>query len=179
MALIVKKSKLPGAGKGLFTTTPIKKGAKVIEYKGEIIDWKAYTQRVKENKDGYLFFISNKRCIDAWSTPQHKARYANDAAGLSRVKGLSNNANYEIFGDKCFIVSSREIEKGEEIFVNYTKEYWDCVRYNIKHGFEKRVTDKDTKSVASKKSTTKKSTTKKSTFKTSAKKSTKKWAASL
>lgn len=136
MALIVKKSQLPNAGKGLFTTTPIKKGEQVIEYKGEIINWKQYEQRVKENKDGYLFFISNKRCIDAFPTPQHKARYANDAAGLSRVKGLKNNCDYEIIGDQCFIITRRNIEAGEEIFVNYTKEYWDCVRYNIKHGFK-------------------------------------------
>ena len=25
------------------------------------------------------------------------------------------------------------IKAGEEIFVNYTKEYWDCIRYNIKN----------------------------------------------
>jgi SET domain-containing protein len=54
MALLVKTSQLPNAGKGLFTTTPIKKGSKVIEYKGEIIDWKEYEKRVKEDKDGYL-----------------------------------------------------------------------------------------------------------------------------
>ena len=42
MALIVKKSQLPNAGKGLFTTSKILKGSKVIEYKGEIIDWKEY-----------------------------------------------------------------------------------------------------------------------------------------
>jgi len=133
MALKVKTSLLPNAGKGLFTDKSIKKGEKIIEYKGEIIDWKEYEKRVKEDKDGYLFFINKKRCIDAFSTPEHKARYANDAAGLSKVKGLKNNANYEVFEDKCFIVSSRDIEPGEEIFVNYTKEYWDCIRYNIKH----------------------------------------------
>ncbi|MBA3663968.1 MAG: SET domain-containing protein-lysine N-methyltransferase [Bacteroidetes bacterium] len=138
MALIVKKSQLPNAGKGLYTSTPIKKGAQVIEYLGEIINWKEYEKRVLENKDGYLFFINNKICIDAFPTPQHKARYANDAAGLSRVKGLKNNCDYEIVGKKCFIVSRRDIEAGEEIFVNYTKEYWDCVRYNIKHGFNKK-----------------------------------------
>lgn len=138
MTLIVKKSQLPAAGKGLYTSKPIKKGEPVIEYKGEIINWKEYEKRVKENKDGYLFFINNKRCIDAFPTPQHKARYANDAAGLSRVKGLKNNCDYEIIGDQCFIVARRDIEAGEEIFVNYTKEYWDCVRYNIKHGFNKK-----------------------------------------
>ena len=133
MALIVKTSQLPNAGKGLFTTSAIKKDSKIIEYKGEIIDWKEYTKRVKEDKDGYLFFINKNRCIDAFSTKQYKARYANDAAGIGRVKGLSNNANYEVFGDKCFIVASKDIKAGEEIFVNYTKEYWDCIRYNIKH----------------------------------------------
>ncbi|MDP3556369.1 MAG: SET domain-containing protein [Bacteroidota bacterium] len=135
MSLLVKKSKLPNAGKGLFTTKPIKKNSKIIEYKGEIIDWKEYEKRVLVNRDGYLFYINKKRCIDAFDTPQHLARFANDAAGLGRVKGLKNNANYEIFGNKCYIVSSRDIEAGEEIFVNYTKEYWDCVRYNIKHNF--------------------------------------------
>ncbi|MGZ3899208.1 MAG: SET domain-containing protein [Bacteroidia bacterium] len=138
MALLVKKSQLPNAGKGLYTTKPIKKGEQVIEYKGEIINWKEYEKRVAENKDGYLFFINNKRCIDAFPTPQYKARYANDAAGMSRVKGLSNNCDYEIVGDQCFIVARRNIKAGEEIFVNYTKEYWDCVRYNIKHGFVKK-----------------------------------------
>jgi hypothetical protein len=133
MALLVKKSKLPNAGKGLFTDKPIKKDSKIIEYKGEIIDWKEYEKRVLEDKDGYLFFINKKRCIDAFSTPQHKARYANDAEGLSTVKGLKNNANYEIFGDKCYIMAERDIKAGEEIFVSYSKEYWDCIRYNIKH----------------------------------------------
>jgi len=134
MALKVKTSLLPNAGKGLFTDKPIKKGEKVIEYLGEIIDWKEYEKRVLEDKDGYLFFINKKKCIDAYSTPEHKARYANDAAGLSRVKGLKNNADYEVFNNEnCFIVARRDIEAGEEIFVNYTKEYWDCIRYNIKH----------------------------------------------
>lgn len=134
--LVVKKSQLPGAGKGLYTKVPIKKGTRIVEYKGEIITWKEYQKRVEENKDGYLFFISKKRCIDAYPTPEHIARYANDARGITRVKGLKNNSIYEIVGDKCFILSQKNIEAGEEIFVDYTAEYWDSVRYNIKHGHE-------------------------------------------
>ncbi|NBQ47275.1 MAG: SET domain-containing protein [Sphingobacteriia bacterium] len=137
MALKVKRSQLTGAGKGLYTTSAIKKKSKIIEYKGEIIDWKEYEKRVKEDRDGYLFFINKKRCIDAFDTPEHLARYANDAAGLSRVKGLRNNACYEISGDQCFIVATRDIEAGEEILVSYTKEYWDCIRYNIKNDLYK------------------------------------------
>jgi uncharacterized protein len=137
MALIVKRSQLPGAGKGLYTTEKINKDEKVVEYKGEIIDWKEYEKRVAEDRDGYLFYINSRHCIDAFSTPQHKARYANDAAGLSRVKGLRNNCSYQIFDDKCYIVAERDIEPGEEIFVDYTKDYWDCIRYNIKNGLYK------------------------------------------
>ena len=137
MALKVKRSQLTGAGKGLYTTSAIKKKSKIIEYKGEIIDWKEYEKRVKEDRDGYLFFINKKRCIDAFDTPEHLARYANDAAGISRVKGLRNNACYEISGDQCFIVATRDIEAGEEILVSYTKEYWDCIRYNIKNDLYK------------------------------------------
>jgi SET domain-containing protein len=137
MALIVKTSQLPNSGKGLFTTTPIKKGENVIEYKGEIIDWKEYEKRVDLDQDGYLFFINKKNCIDAFSTPEHKARFANDAAGLGRVKGLKNNSVYRIEKNKCFISSTRNILAGEEIFVSYSKEYWDAIRYNIKIGRHK------------------------------------------
>ena len=135
MALLVKTSRLPKSGKGLFTSKAIKSGAKIIEYKGEMIPWKEYQKRVDNNEDGYLFFIDNKKCIDAFPTPQYKARYANDAEGLSQIKGFKNNCTYEVENNKCFIVASRDIKAGEEIFVDYSKEYWDCVRYNIKHGY--------------------------------------------
>lgn len=137
MALLIKTSQLPNSGKGLFTSKAIKKGEKIIEYKGEIIDWKEYERRVELNEDGYLFFINKKHCIDAFKTPQHKARFANDASGLGRVKGLKNNCVYDIEKDKCFIVATKNIEAGEEIFVSYGKDYWDCIRYNIKIGRHK------------------------------------------
>jgi SET domain-containing protein len=132
MALLVKKSKIPGAGKGLFTTKPFKKDDRVIQYRGEIIGWKEYNERVKQNKDGYLFYFNRNKCVDAFSTPQYKARYANDAAGITRIKGVRNNSHYEIHDDKCFIIAARDIKAGEEIFCDYTKDYWDCVRYNIR-----------------------------------------------
>lgn len=137
MALIVKTSQLPKSGKGLFTTKPISKGSKVIEYRGEIINWKEYEKRVERDEDGYLFFVNKNVCIDAFNTPQYKARYANDAEGLSQVKKYKNNCSYETEGNKCYIVAQRDIKAGEEIFVSYTKEYWDCIRYNISIGRHK------------------------------------------
>jgi len=149
MALKVKKSLIPGAGKGLFTTTPIKKGEKVIEYLGEIIDWEEYERRVERDEDGYLFFINKNKCIDAFNTPEHIARFANDAAGITKVKGLKNNTEYNIEGKKrCFIIAKRNINAGEEIFVSYTREYWDCIRYNIKLKKKQELLVKTTKKKA-------------------------------
>lgn len=132
MALIVKKSKLPGAGKGLYTTKAIRKEAKIIEYRGEIIGYEEYRRRARREEDHYLFYLRRDLCIDAMYTKQYKARYANDAAGITRVKGLRNNSDYVIFGDKCFIVASRDIKAGEEIFVNYTNHYWKAMRKRMK-----------------------------------------------
>lgn len=132
MALLVKKSRLPGAGKGLFTTKFIEKDSKIIEYRGEIIGWKDYNERVKRQEDGYLFYFNRNKCVDAFHTPQYKARFANDAAGIVRVKGLRNNSHYEVHEDKCFIVAARDIKPGEEIFCDYTRDYWKCIRHNIR-----------------------------------------------
>ena len=132
MALIIKKSQLSGAGKGLFTTKAICKESKIIEYRGEIIGYSEYRHRARKQQDHYLFYLRRDLCIDALHTPQYKARYANDASGITRLKRIRNNSDYVIVGDKCFIVASRNIKKGEEIFVNYTKPYWDCMRKRMK-----------------------------------------------
>lgn len=147
MALVVKKSKIPGSGKGLYTTKPFNQADKIIEYRGEIIGWSEYNKRVERNEDGYLFYFNRNKCVDAFKTPQYKARFANDAAGLVRVKGLRNNSHYEIHNDKCYIVAARDIKAGEEIFCDYTKDYWKCVRYNIRL---KKKQDKAKKAKASK-----------------------------
>ncbi|HMP98969.1 MAG TPA: SET domain-containing protein [Cyclobacteriaceae bacterium] len=156
LRLVVKKSQLPKAGKGLYTKDFIKKGTRVIEYKGEIIDDKESERRAEEEDIyGYMFFINKKHCIDAYYTPQHMARYANDARGIARVKGLKNNADYEIVGKKCFITTTRDVEPGEEIFVDYGKEYWDVIRYNIKLD-EKRAKEAAKKKLKKQQKATKK-----------------------
>ncbi|WP_431210577.1 SET domain-containing protein [Puia sp. P3] len=38
--LVVKRSTLKGAGKGLFTTRDIPRGKKIVEYKGKVTTWK-------------------------------------------------------------------------------------------------------------------------------------------
>jgi SET domain-containing protein len=130
--LIVKTSTLPKAGKGLFTKRDIKKGERIIEYLGEVITEKELDRRAENDIYGYAFYISSKKCIDAYYKPEALARYANDAAGLSRVPGKRNNAVYDIWKNRGWIQATRNIKAGEEIFVSYGAGYWRDIRYNIK-----------------------------------------------
>ncbi|MBK8291257.1 MAG: SET domain-containing protein [Flammeovirgaceae bacterium] len=52
--LIVKKSTLPGAGKGLFTKVSIPKGTRIVEYKGKIVTWKE-VEAMADERNGYVF----------------------------------------------------------------------------------------------------------------------------
>lgn len=128
--LVVKKSTLPNAGKGLFTKIFIPKGAFIVEYKGKVSTWK--DAEPKEGFNGYIYYITRNHVIDAMTDPDAIARYANDAKGLSKVPGISNNAEYVELKKRVFIVAKKDIPKGSEIFVSYGKEYWDVVKFNIK-----------------------------------------------
>lgn len=128
--LVVKKSTIPGAGKGLFTKTFIPKGTRIVEYKGRITTWKEVKN---DDTNGYIYTINRNHVIDAKRTLSALARYANDAKGITRIKGINNNCVYVNDGLKAFIESTKDIEAGSEIFVDYTKEYWDVMKVNIKN----------------------------------------------
>jgi SET domain-containing protein len=128
--LRVKKSQLPNAGKGLFTTKAIPKGTRIVEYKGRRSPWKDV--RDEDGKNGYIFYINRNHVIDALPTKKALARYANDARGLTRIKGMINNSDYVVDGLKAYIESKRDIPAGAEIFVDYGKDYWKVIRDNTK-----------------------------------------------
>jgi uncharacterized protein len=127
--LVVKKSRLKGAGKGLFTTKFIPKGTRIVEYKGKVTTWEEASSGRSFN--GYIYYVNKNHVIDAKKTLNALARYANDARGLSKIEGISNNSKYVQDDDnRVYIESFRNIEAGDEIFVSYGKEYWDVVREN-------------------------------------------------
>jgi len=126
--LVVKESTLSGAGKGLFTNTFIPKGTRIIEYKGTVTTWNV----VKEDPtNGYIYYIKPNHVIDARDHPKSLARYINDAKGLVRVKERTNNARFRIEGLRIFVEATKDIQAGEEIFVDYGAAYWNTVRKNI------------------------------------------------
>lgn len=128
--LVVKKSTLSGAGKGLFTKKTIVKGTRIVEYKGRISTWKEVNHQKGEN--GYIFYVKRNHVIDASPYRKALARFANDARGLSKMKGITNNSEYKEYGLRVFIVATRDIPAGSEILVDYGKDYWKVIGYNRK-----------------------------------------------
>jgi len=123
--LLIKKSRIPGAGKGLFTKQFIAKGTRIVEYKGKITTWKNVLQG--KNFNAYVYYINRNYVIDAMRRKTALARYANDANGLSKNHTFRNNAKYVIDGKRVFIEAKKDIEAGEEILVSYGNEYWNVV----------------------------------------------------
>jgi uncharacterized protein len=128
--LYVKTSTIPDSGKGLFTRKFIPKGTRIVEYKGKISTWKDVKD--EDGKNGYIFYVNRNHVINALPTLQHLARYANDARGLKKIKGVLNNCDYITDGLKAYIETKRDIPARAEIFVDYGKDYWKVIRENMK-----------------------------------------------
>lgn len=127
--LVVKKSNIPGAGKGLFTKKAIAKGERIVEYKGKTSTWKEVDHR--DGSNVYIYYVNRNFVIDARTYPKSLGRYVNDARGLTIIKGLTNNCEYVQEGTRVFIDAIKNIPAGSELFVSYGKEYWDVIRNNI------------------------------------------------
>lgn len=156
--LVVKNSRIKGAGKGLFTTSRIRKGDVIVEYKGVKSTWdqamKKYKGDIKAAR--YIFHITDKNTVDAQFTPNELARYANDAeAPIPGVKHrFKNNAHYQVIKSKPYIVAEKNIGAGAEIFVDYSGDYWEVMLEE--EAEEKEKQEKKKKKTVKKKNTSKK-----------------------
>ncbi len=100
-------------GLGLFATRPIKKKARIAEYKGPILDHEE-ADRAERRGNRYLYEVSKHRTIDG--TPRgNLARYANHSC--------NPNAESVIFRGRVFIKALRDIKPGEEIVYDYGTDY--------------------------------------------------------
>jgi uncharacterized protein len=127
--LFVKKSTIPDSGNGLFTRQFIPKGTRIVEYKGRISTWNSVKD--EDGKNGYIFYVNRNHVIDAKPYKKALARYANDARGLVKIKGVTNNSDYVLDGKKAYIESKTDIPAGSEILVDYGKDYWKVIRDNL------------------------------------------------
>jgi len=116
LGLSVHKSSIPKAGKGLFAERDFKKGEQICKYGGEILTVDQYDKRYKDDSMGaYGIQLDEKRVIDAAKTTAGVARYACDYHG----SGKKPNAEYISDDDEVWIVATKKIKAGDEIFTDY------------------------------------------------------------
>ena len=106
------QTKRTRAGLGLYTTVPIKKGARIIEYTGEKIS----TEEADRRGGRYLFIVNKKRCVDG-RRRENMSRYINHSCKPNCYPEI----NYA--ETRIFIFAKRAIAPGEELTYNYGKEY--------------------------------------------------------
>ena len=131
-------------GLGLFATRPIRKRARIAEYKGRLLTTKA-AEKVEARGNRYLYEINSRWTIDG--TPRSNlARYGNHSC--------NPNAETTIVKRRVFIYALRAIEPGEEITYDYGVDYLKnvigrsnckcgrCMRRRAKRARERRALQK-------------------------------------
>jgi SET domain-containing protein len=110
MALIVKSSSLHGAG--VYTTAPIGKGTRVLEYTGPRLKKEDADGLYADNEVTYLFTMDDTSVVI-------------DGFGMAAFVNHSCNPNCESdqFKDQIWIVALRDIQPGEELTYDYC--LWD------------------------------------------------------
>ena len=106
----IRKSNIDN--KGLVAAKDIKKGTRIIEYKGKLISKKESEENPKfdNSKRIYIFEINNKYDLDG-----------NFNFNSARLINHSCNPNCEVIGKglKLWIESVKDIKKGEELSYDY------------------------------------------------------------
>ena len=100
-------------GLGLFATRPIRKNARIAEYKGPLLDTKT-AEKLEARGNRYLYEINSRWTVDG--TPR---------SNIARYFNHSCNPNAEVYDVKhrVFIRTLRAIKPGEEITYDYGIDY--------------------------------------------------------
>ena len=144
-------------GLGLFATKPIKKGTRIIQYLGRILDCRKRDEDAIENK--YLFELNGRWTIDG-AARKNIARYINHSCRPNSESDVRPRER------KVFIRAIKNIEPGEEINYDYGTDYFkaflkpigckcdSCERKRKKQRAEARAERAQLKARAARKTTT-------------------------
>ncbi len=105
-------------GKGVYALQPLKKGERIIEYKGEVIDWPEALRRHPHDPSDpnhtFYFTLDDEFVIDG-KVNGNSARWINHACDANCEADL-----VEVGGrTRVFIEARRNIQPGEELFYDY------------------------------------------------------------
>lgn len=121
-------------GHGVFARRKIRAGDRIIEYRGERIDWETALQRAEE-KDSplghtFLFSLADGRVIDGGKRG-NAARFINHSCE-------PNCEAMEHEDGRVYIYALHDIERGEELSYNYALIYDGRHTAAVKRAFQCR-----------------------------------------
>ena len=109
-------------GEGLFAGERIRKGRRIIEYKGEKVPSGEGTTRSRDDEElTYIFTLNDKYDVDG-SVNGNEARFANHSC--------DGNAWVDIIRNRIWFIAERSIAEGEEITFDYrlqAEELYECI----------------------------------------------------
>ena len=122
----IRESQIPGAGMGLYAKKNIPKDSVVTDYKGKKVTKEEYNQIHAKKEHWYMFTMPE--CANEPNYPyidgdrNHFASKVNFAP--SEINGKPTNLQNVYFLKHCDepyirLYASRDIKKGEELFVSY------------------------------------------------------------
>jgi SET domain-containing protein len=121
-SVLFKRSPIHGTGG--FAKTAIRKGARIVEYRGERISKGESLRRCEQNNQ-CIFTLNDEQDLDgnvAWNP----ARFINHSC--------APNCEAEREKDRIWIVATRDIGAGEEITFNYGYDLEDYKDYPCRCG---------------------------------------------
>jgi SET domain-containing protein len=136
--IVVKNSRIHG--RGVYAGRRLKKGERVVEYKGEVITWKESDRRPPSDPDDphHTFFFSlsdGKHVIDA-------AVGGNAAKWINHSCEPNCEAEEDDEAKRVFIVALRDIRPGEELNYDYGLITEERLTATVKRNYECRCGSK-------------------------------------
>lgn len=137
--ILVKNS--PVHGRGVYAARDLKKGERVVEYKGELITWKECDRRPPSDPDDpyHTFFFSlsdGKHVIDA-AVGGNAAKWINHSCSPNCETEEDDDAR------RVFIVTTREVKAGEELNYDYGLIIDERITPTLKKNYECRCGSKN------------------------------------
>ena len=103
----------PISGWGVYAAQPIRKGTRIVEYKGQLVSQAEAARRERRylpRQRIWLFTLNTRRARDA-AFGGNVARYINHAC--------RPNCHTDVVGHHIWVIASRDIREGEELTYDY------------------------------------------------------------
>jgi SET domain-containing protein len=110
--LEVRKSGVHGVG--VFAVQPIRKGKRIIEYRGQRVPWSQVAEDSDDERTYYFGLGNGKEVIDP-SVGGNEAQWINHSCEPN-CEAIENS------NERVFIYALRNIKPGEELFYDYRLE---------------------------------------------------------